>query len=458
MPDGSASRRTGRVGEKNGKYFCKWDKSGRTISIYTCKGRQTVRIPDTETRTVEDAELALAKFVLTNAEAAERERRGITACDLPVTEALAIYFVARQSFHENNLKRITDLIADATRANGAELTRALYGELKSAKKAKSLEEATIRNVAGSVEKCWKDLPMPKASELDKTGQLHYVKRMREFGYADSSIRTWLVRIFTALQHCVEEKRQRKDMVPARLRADKWMIFEDREVVSYSDAEMIAMFKKAQDDEAEWKYMNVETHGMRPMTAIEMYWLQITLGEEPRINLNPPGKRLTKKRRPLIPICPSLAAEMAGWSRDHQRVISDGTGRAPKTQHLFRNIKAGAGVTRGSANSLRKTMRTWCARQAVPDVIADWFFGHKGDGSATGDTFYKDKQPGYMGAVMVALEAFYAMLRAGGVTRLGPVITCVSADFSEDQPAPGAALEAIPAALRVRSVTEKLLMG
>ncbi len=151
-------------------------------------------------------------------------------------------------------------------------------------------------------------------------------------------------------------------------------------------------------------MNLSSHAPRYMTIIEAAWAQFTIakGEEARWKLNPAGKRRTSKRRPTIPMCPSLAAEMRTWKRDAARVVSDGKGHAIEGAQMFEGIRKAAGIRRGSAKSVRKFIRTWLAVCGVPDAIADWFVGHDDDGSDTGD-FYKDKKPEYMIEVVMALE-------------------------------------------------------
>lgn len=451
MPADGSSAGT-RICE-NGSYFCKRDRNrAGTISIYTCKGRQTVRVADAKTCDPAEAELALARFVLTDLEAQKRDRSGITARDMLVQEILSIYFIARQKFQAGVIETLEKKIAVSAIANDTALHGALVAQLPRAREAARQEQNTLRSIMESVSKCWEG-DGPKASGMDKTGQLDYVAAMRKIGYADSTIRVWLVRIFTAMNHCLEEKRLLA--MPKRVRAEKWTIKEeeDADVVVYNLQELAALFNASAGTPRWWKYMNLSTHAPRPMTIIEATWLQMDLSDDdaPRWKLNPPGKRLTKKRRPRIPLCPSLAAELRAWPRDHTRVVTNGKGSAAKTHLLFKRIKMAAGITRGSAMTMRKTIRTWLAVNGVPEAIADWFVGHADEGSVTG-AFYKAKLPEYMAAAVAALEKLYDALRP----LVNRPFAGAGAAITEDQPTPGAHGEALWAGLRVNCVARNFI--
>lgn len=403
---------------ENGDYFCKRDRNkAASVGIYTCKNRQTVRVGATNVcapeAVVADAklaeiELALARFVLTDIEARRRAASGkVIATDMLVTEALNLYMLERQAFHAEVLKRLEVKIelARAGDQEASEAAKTLATQIPSVKDARRQEENTLRLVIESVGKCWEK--PPRCSELDEAGQLHYVEMMRKIGYKDSSIRTWLVRIFSAMNHALLKKRL--VAVPKRVRAEKWVVREEEDVIVYPIPVLAKLFDAAYKLPRHRKYMNLSTHTARPGTIVESTWSQFNLKER-RWNLNPPGKRLTKKRRPIIPICPSLAAEMATWARDHVRVLTNRSGKPARSQKMFERIQKNAGITYGSAMTLRKTVRTWMALHGVPEAIADWIMGHADEGAATGRVFYKAKLAQYMLAAVVAIELLYEVLR------------------------------------------------
>lgn len=451
MPDGSQQKGkppswwSERLAE-NGAHFCKRDRNkAGSVGIYTTSARQTIRVGDTDVcapeEIVDDAklaeiELALGRFVLTDLEAKKRERAGVKSYDMLVRECLNVYAIARREFQDDVVRALEVKIDEAAKAGQTQLHRALTEQLPRARESARQEANTMRSIIQSIQRCWEG-EGPKASEMDKTGQLAYVAAMRKIGYSDSTIKVWLVRIFTAMTHCVDEKRL--IAMPERVRADKWSIKtdEDRDVVVYDIAELGKLFDAAWKRPRWWKYQNTSTHAPRPMTLVEATWLQIDLDETaPRWKLNPPGKRLTRKRRPVIPICPTLAAEMRTWTRDHVKIITNGKGSPAKTHLMFRRIQKEAGITRGSAKTMRATIRTLLAIHGVPDAIADWFVGHADEGSPTGK-FYKAKLPQYMAVCVLVLEEhLYSPLRS----------VCKVAKFAKPAPAALAQLRALAAGI------------
>ena len=137
---------------------------------------------------------------------------------------------------------------------------------------------------------------------------------------------------------------------------------------------------------------------------ELTWQQVDL-RLGRIR-NPDGRRQTKKRRPTVPIAPTLARELASWRREGARVITY-YGRPPGTREFYDLLAQKASVT-GGPNVIRHTVRTWLAEGGVPDAEADVFMGHKAEGSATGKR-YIHRRPEYLRSVTDGIEALCAAL-------------------------------------------------
>jgi integrase len=138
---------------------------------------------------------------------------------------------------------------------------------------------------------------------------------------------------------------------------------------------------------------------------ELTWEQIDfrLG---RIRLNPEGRRQTKKRRPTVPIAPTVARELASWGRDGSHVISY-YGKQLTTREFYDLLAERAAVT-GGPNVIRHTVRTWLAEAGVPDAEADMFMGHKAEGSATGKR-YIHRRPEYLRSVTEGIESLFDAL-------------------------------------------------
>jgi len=140
---------------------------------------------------------------------------------------------------------------------------------------------------------------------------------------------------------------------------------------------------------------------------ELKWDQVDL-RIGRIKLNPEGRRQTKKRRATVPIAPTLAAELASWTRHGEYVISY-YGRPLRTRDFWKTLTLCAGVD-GGANIIRHTVHTWLAEIGVPDSEADIFMGHQEDGSKTGRR-YKHRRPEYLRSVSEGVESLFEELSA-----------------------------------------------
>jgi integrase len=138
---------------------------------------------------------------------------------------------------------------------------------------------------------------------------------------------------------------------------------------------------------------------------ELTWDQVDL-RLGRIYLNPVGRRQTKKRRPTVPISPTLGRELGSWTRDGVNVITY-YGKPLATRQFYDLLAETAGVT-GGPNVIRHTVRTWLAEAGVPDAEADVFMGHKAEGSATGKR-YIHRRPEYLHRVVDGIEALFRAL-------------------------------------------------
>lgn len=438
MADGNSSGANERICE-SGPYFCKRDRNKPgTISIYTCKGRQTVPVGKTgecspKGEVISEAqlgriELALARFVVGDMEATARVRAGITKSDMFVKECVSQQVLVRQAFHAGAVKKVQDAL-DALMQSGDALPEQamnLRFQVKRATVAGTKEGSTWKSLVKLLGRVWPEGDGPTVSQFTETKQLEFATGAMRIGYKQTTVAMFLSCLFSAFNHC-----DRAELlllkVPRRMRQEAWVIKndEDDEVVAYELEDIAALFNAASKNESWWRYMNLATHGARPSTLTEATWMQI-LSMEPgtaRWRLNPPGKRRTKKRRPTIPICHTLACELRSWERNCYRIVSDASGKpVANASSLFDAIKERAGIKHGSAKSMRSGIRTWLMVQGVPDAIADLFIGHADEGSATGRIFYKGKKPKYMAEAAAAIEKLYDALRplvhrsfAGAVT-------------------------------------------
>jgi len=259
---------------------------------------------------------------------------------------------------------------------------------------------------------------PDICELDRRKQLELVDKLRERGLSDWTIQSRLNRIWAAMNW---HRRDNPELVvPEQITAADWKpVLRDREH-TFTVEDLAALFNAAAAPRAEgqhtrehwWRFLVLAVGTASREAALrELTWGQVDL-RLGRIRLNPDGRRQTKKRRPTVPIAPTVAAELASWERAGNQVITY-YGKRLATREFFDLLAEEAGVT-GGPNVIRHTVRTWLAEYGVPDSEADVFMGHKAEGSATGKR-YIHRRPEYLRSVVDAVEALFDEL-AARVTR------------------------------------------
>ncbi|MGH8327494.1 MAG: tyrosine-type recombinase/integrase, partial [Steroidobacteraceae bacterium] len=256
---------------------------------------------------------------------------------------------------------------------------------------------------------WGDVDV---GDLDRARQLGLVSKLRESGYSDWTIQGRLNRIWAAINW--SRRDNAKLIVPEQITAADWKpLLRDRDR-TFTLEELAALLNAAAQQPTEarygrehwWRFLILAIGTASREAALrELTWEQVDL-RLGRLHLNPEGRRQTKKRRPTVPIAPTLAAELAAWEHDGPTVITY-YGKALATREFFDLLAETAGVD-GSPNVIRHTVRTWLAERDVPDSEADVFMGHREEGSATGRR-YKHRRPEYLKRVTEEIEALYAAL-------------------------------------------------
>lgn len=249
-------------------------------------------------------------------------------------------------------------------------------------------------------------------ELDRKKQLELVRAMRARGLADWTISTRLRRIWAMMNWYKRDNPQL--LVPDAITASDWKpVLLDKDQI-YSLEELASLFNAASDQTEDlrytrehwWRFVVLAIGTASREAALrELTWQQVDL-RLGRIRLNPDGRRQTKKRRPTVPIAPTLARELASWSREGTNVITY-YGRPLATREFYDLLAEEASVT-GGPNIIRHTVRTWLAERGVPDAEADVFMGHKAEGSATGKR-YIHRRPEYLLSVTEGIESLYTAL-------------------------------------------------
>jgi integrase len=117
-------------------------------------------------------------------------------------------------------------------------------------------------------------------------------------------------------------------------------------------------------------------GQRRGAILDLQWCQVDLIAG-TIDFNPPGRKQTKKRRPVIPVPPSLLAHLR---RAHKRassphVIAYNGEPVKDIKTGFNSAAERAGIPDCTSHTLRHTAGTWMAQRGVPFWEIAGYLGH-----------------------------------------------------------------------------------
>jgi integrase len=262
----------------------------------------------------------------------------------------------------------------------------------------------FRAAARDALQIWGDLDV---SELGAEEQDRFVATLRDRKLVDWTIQTKVNMIWAAMRW-VRRRFNKHLVVPDKIKAQDWKpVLPDR-TQTFSRKELAALLDAAgtpgtdgrRAHEHWWRFMVLAIGTASRITALlELTWSQVNL-EDGFIALQPDKRPKTKKRRATVSIAPTLAAELARWDRDSERVITR-LGHPVYSRGFFAELAQAAQVL-GSANVIRHTMRTRMAKAGVPEVQADIWMGHKEEGSPTGRR-YKHLAPTYLAQARDATE-------------------------------------------------------
>jgi integrase len=140
---------------------------------------------------------------------------------------------------------------------------------------------------------------------------------------------------------------------------------------------------------------------RPTAILELTWDRVDF-ERGTIDLNPPGRRRTRKRRPVVPLNQdALGALRAAYSgRQSQFVIERGAQHIKSVKKAFQAASARSGI-HVTPYMLRHTGAVWAAEAGVSMAELAQFMGH--DDSATTEKHYARFSPGHLRRVADAVQ-------------------------------------------------------
>lgn len=140
---------------------------------------------------------------------------------------------------------------------------------------------------------------------------------------------------------------------------------------------------------------------RPTAILELTWDRVDF-ERKQIDLNPRGRRQTKKRRPVVALNDEAleALQEAHRARQSEYVIERGAKPIANIKKAFQAASGRSGI-RVTPYALRHTGAVWAAEAgASMDELAQ-FMGH--DDSATTSTHYARYSPGHLRGVATKVQ-------------------------------------------------------
>jgi integrase len=140
---------------------------------------------------------------------------------------------------------------------------------------------------------------------------------------------------------------------------------------------------------------------RPTAILELTWDRVDF-ERGTVDLNPRGRRQTRKRRPVVPLNDeALSALKEAWkARQSQFVVERGAKQVRSIKKAFQAASARAGIY-VTPYTLRHTGAVWAAEAGVSMSELAQFMGH--DDSATTEKHYARFSPGHLRRVAQAVQ-------------------------------------------------------
>ena len=140
---------------------------------------------------------------------------------------------------------------------------------------------------------------------------------------------------------------------------------------------------------------------RPSALLDLTWDRVDFGRG-TVNLNPPGRQQTAKRRPVVALNDQAveALKLAYEARQSAYVIERGAKKVGSIKKAFQAASERSGV-RATPYSLRHSAAVWMAEAGIPMSEIAQFMGH--DDSATTEKHYARFSPTFLRKAANALQ-------------------------------------------------------
>lgn len=255
------------------------------------------------------------------------------------------------------------------------------------------------------------LPLVTVAEFDRARQVRFLALLKDEGCNAATAARYMGVIRSALRRAAEHGELPETRPLARPEAE-----ESEGVAPFTLAEMRAVLNACESEPERLMVLLWVGTACRPAAALDLTWDRVTATT---IDFKVPGQRITRKRRAVVPLAPTLAAYLAARrsvgpvvrSEKHTKTVRPIAHFKPK----FRRLCARAGVE-GSAYRVRKFTATWLRSHGVPEADVSAMLAHRFGGSQT--ERYAQARPDFMQAARDGVEK---MLQELHVSWLPPAL-------------------------------------
>ena len=173
----------------------------------------------------------------------------------------------------------------------------------------------------------------------------------------------------------------------------------------SIAELATLYRAIKVDHLRVFFLLLLGTACRPDAARELRLKDQCDFKHRLINLNPTGRKQTKKRRPTVPMAAFLFKEL----KDAKRTYAVEFRGEPilSTKTAWRKLRKDAGLDNAvQPYSIRHTVARELRRRAVPGDQISVILGHRPEGTSRTDLVYAPYAPGYCRQACTAIQAIY----------------------------------------------------
>ena len=258
---------------------------------------------------------------------------------------------------------------------------------------------TIKTAIGVVNDSWAGVAV---ADLTIARQEALRDELLASGVSISTARRYMTAIWTALRWAVQ--RQTLTGHPPLIRFE---LPRAQGTKPAGLADLAALFAAATEErDRRWLVLAVTTLA-RPGALLDLTWDRVDL-DSGLIDFAVPGRRETKKRRPVVPLCPTGVAYLK--ARRSVGPVIQYRGRAlGDFRKCWERLSAGMGVGKGlTAYSVRKGIATLLRQRGLSPWDVQGMLGHRATGGVTEG--YAQWDPAAAARVGAAIEGIVGEVR------------------------------------------------